>query len=352
MDEELIVNKPQNLEPQRAQRTQRRKAKARILYGFLCVLCELCGYLFLIGNASAQTWPTKSLRVVVPFTAGSATDTTARVVVERLSIQLGQTFVVENRPGAGGTIGVGVVAKAEPDGYTILVHSSSFTVTPSTYPDTPYNTLRDFAGIMPLANLPNVLVIAPSKGIRSVKELVAAAKAKPGTLTYASAGAGSATQLNAERFRLGAGFEGVHVPFKGTPEALTEILTGRVDFYFCPVIGVLQFIKEGRLLALAAGSTKRSSALPDVMTTLEAGIPNSDYNFWVGMMVPAKTPRDIVDKLYQNTLKALQAPDLKERMGKIGAEPMLMTPKEFDAYIKTEIGTNAAVVKAAGIVVN
>jgi tripartite-type tricarboxylate transporter receptor subunit TctC len=295
---------------------------------------------FLSASVNAQTWPTKSLRVVVPFTAASATDTTARIVVERLSTQLGQTFVVENRPGAGGTIGVGVVAKAEPDGYTILVHSSSFTVTPSTYPDTPYNTQRDFAGIMPLANLPNVLVIAPSRGLRSVKELVAAAKAKPGSLTYASAGAGS------------AGFEAVHIPFKGTPEALTEILTGRVDYYFCPVISVLQFIKEGRLLALAAGSTKRSSALPDVITTLEAGIPNSDYNFWVGMMVPAKTPRDIVDTLYQHTLKALQAPDLKERMAKIGAEPMLMTPKEFDAYIKMEIGTNAALVKAAGIKVN
>jgi tripartite-type tricarboxylate transporter receptor subunit TctC len=304
------------------------------------------------ASAHAQTWPTKSLRVVVPFTAGSATDTTARFVVERLSSQLGHTFVVENRPGAGGTIGVGVIAKAEPDGYSILVHSSSFTVTPSTYPDTPYNTLRDFAGITPLANLPNVLVIAPSKGIRSVKDLVAAAKARPGTLTYASAGAGSATQLNAERFRLGAGFEGVHVPFKGTPEALTEILTGRVDIYFCPVISVLQFIKEGRLLALAAGSTKRSSALPDVMTTLEAGIPNSDYNFWVGMMVPAKTPRDIVNKLYQNTLQALQSTDLKERMAKIGAEPMLMTPQAFDAYIKKEIAINAALVKAAGITVN
>jgi len=318
----------------------------------LTVLCVLSGGLLVSNAVSAQTWPTKSLRVVVPFTAASATDTTARVVVERLSSQLGQTFVVENRPGAGGTIGVGVVAKAEPDGYTILVHSSSFTVTPSTYPDTPYNTQRDFAGIMPLANLPNVLVIAPSKGIRSVKELVAAAKAKPGALTYASAGAGSATQLNAERFRLGAGFSAVHVPFKGTPEALTEILTGRVDYYFCPVISVLQFIKEGRLLALAAGSTKRSSALPDVVTTLEAGIPNSDYNFWVGMMVPAKTPREIVDKLYQHTVKALQATDLKERMAKIGAEPMVMTPKEFDAYIKHEITINAALVKAADISVN
>ena len=319
---------------------------------FLSALCGLTLFLAVQNFASAQSWPTKSLRVVVPFTAGSATDTTARVVVERLSTQLGQTFVIENRPGAGGTIGVGVVARAEPDGYTILVHSSSFTVTPSTYPDMPYNTVRDFAGITPLANLPNVLVIAPSRGIRSVKELVAAAKAKPGTLTYASAGAGSATQLNAERFRLGAGFEAVHVPFKGTREALTEILTGRVDYYFCPVIAVLQFIREGKLLALAAGSTKRSSALPDVATTLEAGIPNSDYNFWVGMMVPSKTPRDVVTKLYQNTTKALQSPDLKERMGKIGAEPMLMTPQEFDAYIKNEIATNAAVVKAAGIRVN
>jgi tripartite-type tricarboxylate transporter receptor subunit TctC len=247
---------------------------------------------------------------------------------------------------------MGVAAKANPDGYTILVHSSSYTVTPTTYPNAPYDTLRDFRGITPLANLPNVLIIAPSKGVRSVKDLVAAAKAKPGTLTYASAGAGSATQLNAERFRLGAGFEGVHVPFKGTPEALTEVVTGRVDIYFCPVISVLQFLKEGRVLGLAVGSTRRSSVLPDLPTTLEAGIPNSDYNFWVGMAVPAKIPRSIVAKLHQNTMKALQAPDLTERMAKLGAEQMLMTPQQFDAYIKAEIGTNAVLVKAAGIQVN
>ena len=292
------------------------------------------------------------MRVVVPFTAASATDTVARMVAERLSAQFGQNLVVENRPGAGGTIGIGAVARAEPDGYTILVHSSSFTVTPSTYPNQPYDTVRDFSGITPLANLPNVLVIAPSKGIRSVKDLVAAAKAKPGTLTYASAGAGSATQLNAERFRLGAGFDAVHVPFKGTPEALTDVLTGRVNYYFCPVISVLQFIKEGRLLALAAGSTKRSSALPDLPTTLEAGIPNSDYNFWVGMMVPAKTSRAIVNKLHQNKQQALQTPDLRERMAKLGAEFMIMTPAEFDAYNRNEIASNAALVKAAAIVVN
>jgi tripartite-type tricarboxylate transporter receptor subunit TctC len=324
----------------------------RRLHWLLRLCADAAALTVVQTSAWAQTWPTKTLRVVVPFTAGSATDITARLVAERLSAQLGQAIVVDNRPGAGGTIGVGVVARAEPDGYTILVHSSSFTVTPSTYPNQPYDTARDFSGITPLANLPNVLVIAPSRGLRSVKELVAAARAKPGTLTYASAGAGSATQLNAERFRLGAGFEAVHVPFKGTPEALTEILTGRVDYYFCPVLSVLQFIKDGKLLALAAGSTKRSSALPDVLTTLEAGIPNSDYNFWVGMIVPAKTSRDIVAKLHQQTLQALQAPDLKERMAKLGAEPMIMTPAQFDAYIRKEIASNAALVKAAAIKVN
>ena len=325
--------------------------------GNLCLFCVLGGSLVLLVSAGAnesfaQTWPSKPLRVVVPFTAASATDTIARIVAERLGSQLGQTLVVENRPGAGGTIGVGTAARAEADGYTLLVHSSSFTVTPTTYPNTPYDTLRDFSGVTPLGNLPNVLVIAPSRNIRSVKELVAAAKAKPGALTYASAGAGSATQLNAERFRLGAGFEGVHVPFKGTPEALTEILTGRVDYYFCPVISVLQFIKEGKLLALAAGSSKRSSALPEVPTTLEAGVPNSDYNFYVGMMLPAKTPRAVVDTLYQNVARTLQAAETKERLDKLGAEPMLMTPTEFDAHIGREISSNAALVKAAGVTAN
>src|SRR5262245_45734611 len=201
------------------------------------------------SSPDAQSWPNRSLRVVVPFTAGSGTDAVGRLVTERLATQVGQNFVIENRPGAGGTIGMAVVSKANPDGYTILVHSSSYTVTPTTYPNAPYDTLRDFSGITPLANLPNVLVVAPSKGLRSVKELVAAAKAKPGSITYASAGAGSATQLNAERFRLGAGFEGVHVPFKGTPEALTDVIAGRVDIYFCPVSAVHEFLKAGRLVA-------------------------------------------------------------------------------------------------------
>jgi tripartite-type tricarboxylate transporter receptor subunit TctC len=289
------------------------------------------------------------VQVIVPFTAGSATDIMARTVTQRLSQQLGQPFVVENRPGAGGTIGVGAVAKADPDGHTILVHSSSYTITPTTYPNTPYDTVRDLVGITPLALLPQVLVISPAKGIQTVPDLVRAAKAKPGSMNYASAGVGTATQLNAERFRLGAGIEVVHVPFRGTPEALTEIIAGRVDYYFCPVNAVLPMIAEKQVLALAMGSSKRSAALPELTTTVEAGIPNSDYNFWVGMFLPAKTPREIVNRLQQETAKALEVKEVRDSMAKLGAEPMLMRPDEFDAYIRNEIATNAVLVKAAGI---
>jgi tripartite-type tricarboxylate transporter receptor subunit TctC len=285
----------------------------------------------------------------VPFTAGSATDIMARTVTQRLSEQLGQPFVVENRPGAGGTLGVGAVAKADPDGHTILVHSSSYTITPTTYPNTSYDTVRDLVGITPLALLPQVLVISPNKNIQTVQDLVRAAKAKPGSMNYASAGVGTATQLNAERFRLGAGIEAVHVPFRGTPEALTEIITGRVDYYFCPVNAVLPMINEKQVLALAMGSSKRSVALPDLQTTLEAGIPASDYNFWVGMFVPSKTPREIVNRLQQEVAKALEVKEVRESMAKLGAESMLMRPEEFDTYIRNEITTNATLVKAAGI---
>src|SRR5262245_14514497 len=299
--------------------------------------------------AWAQSWPAKPVRIVVPFTAGSGTDIIARTVTEKLSPQVGQPIVIENRPGAGGTIGAAVVVKSEPDGHTLFVHSSSYTVTPSTYKDLPYDTLRDLTGIMPLGLLPNVLVMAPSKGIRSVKELVAAAKAKPGTMNSASVGVGSATHLNAERFRLGAGIDTVNVPFKGSPEALTEIITGRVDFYFCPVVAILPLLKDGKVVALAVGSSRRSSALPDLPTTLEAGVPNSDYNFWVGMFAPARTPRETVNRIYQEAGKALRTAEVREKMARLGAEPMEYSPEAFNAYLREEIAANAALVKAAGI---
>jgi tripartite-type tricarboxylate transporter receptor subunit TctC len=302
-----------------------------------------------LAQAQAQSWPTKRVTVIVPFTAGSATDIMARTVAQRLSEQLGQPFVVENRPGAGGTIGMSVVARADADGHTILVHSSSYTITPTTYPNTPYDTVRDLTGITPLALLPQVLVISPDKGLKTVADLVKAAKAKPGAMNYASAGVGTATQLNAERFRLGAGIEVVHVPFKGTPEALTEVIAGRVEYYFCPVNAVLPLIESKKLMALAMGSSKRSAALPNLPTTIEAGVPNSDYNFWVGMAVPSKTPRNVVSRIHQETAKALESKDVRASMAKLGAEPMLMKLEEFDSYIRNEIKTNATLVKAAGI---
>src|SRR6266705_1811934 len=301
------------------------------------------------AGAQAQTWPTKPVRIIVPFTPGSGTDIMARTVSEKLTAQLRQPAVVENRPGAGGTIGAAQVAKAEPDGYTLLVHSSSYTVTPSTYGNLPYDTLRDLTGITPLGLLPNVLVIAPSKGVGSVRELIAAARAKPGSMNSASVGIGSATHLNAERFRLGAGIEVVNVPFKGTPEALTEVITGRVDFYFCPVNAALPFLKDGKLLGLAVGSTKRSVALPDLPTTLELGVPNSDYNFWVGMFTSSKTPREVLVRLHQETAKALHAPDVRSKLSGLGAEPMEYNLEQFNAYLRDEIASNAALVKAAGI---
>jgi tripartite-type tricarboxylate transporter receptor subunit TctC len=299
--------------------------------------------------AYGQAWPAKAVRVIVPFTPGSGTDIAGRAVTERLAAQLGQPFVVENRPGAGGVIGQGLVAKSEPDGYTLLVHSSSQTVTPSTYPNLPFDTLKDFSGITMLANIPNVLVMAPAKGIRSVQELVALGRSKPGSLNYASAGAGSATQLNAERFRLGAGIEATHVPYKGTPEALSDIMAGRVDYYFCPVVNALPLVKEGRLLALAVGSSKRSSALPAVPTTEEAGVPNSAYNFWVGMFVPSRTPREIVARIHAETVKALNSTEVRERYARLGAETEIFTPEQFDAYLREEVASNAQLVKAANI---
>ena len=198
------------------------------------------------SKGPAPAWPAKPLRATVAFTAGSATDIIARTLGERLWAQLGQPVVIENRPGASGTIGAAIVARAEPDGYTMLVNSSSHTVAPSTFASLPYDTARDLAGITPLANLPSVLVIAPSRGIRSVRDLVTAARARPGAMSFASGGAGSAAQLNAERFRMSAGFDAVHVPYKGAPEALADIIGGRVDFYFCPIVPALPLVTSTR----------------------------------------------------------------------------------------------------------
>jgi tripartite-type tricarboxylate transporter receptor subunit TctC len=301
--------------------------------------------------ARAQAWPAKQpIRAMIPFSAGSTLDIVGRIVLEPLSTQLGQTIVVENRGGAGGTIGTAAVAKAEPDGYTVLINASAHSAAPAAYPNAAYDPARDFSAVIPFGTVPNVAVIAPAKGIKSLQELVAAAKA--GSFTYASAGVGSATHWAAERLRVSAGFAATHVPFRGGPEALTEVVTGRVDFTCMGMAAALGFIRDGKLIPLAVSSAKRSSALPDVPTTLELGFADSDYNYWMGLFVPANTPRPVIDRLYQETAKALQAQAVVEKFKPQGIEPMPMSSADFDALIKKEIAANIALVKAAGLKFN
>jgi tripartite-type tricarboxylate transporter receptor subunit TctC len=303
------------------------------------------------AQASAQSWPTKPIRLIVPLTPGSASDVMARIIADQLAAQLGQPIVVENRPGAGNTIGMSAVAKAEPDGYTILVNSSTHTVTPATRSNLGFE-MTDLAAIVPLGNMPVVMIFNPSKGYKKLSDFVAYAKANPGKINYTSAGAGNSSHLNGERFRLAAGIEAVHLPFKGAPEATTEVIAGRADFYFSPLVNALSLIKEGTVQALAVSGSARASALPDVPTTVEAGYPNSEYNFWVGMFAPAKTPADIRAKLYAESAKALQSPATREKLVGLGADPMPLNSAQFEALVKTEIETNTQLVKAAGIKVN
>ncbi len=302
--------------------------------------------------ARAQAWPAKQIRAIIPVTPGSTIDIISRIVFEPLSRQLGHPIIMDNRAGAGTTIGSAAVARAEPDGYTLLVNSSAHAATPAIYPNAPYDTARDFAAVASLGSSPNVTVVSPAKGIKTLPELVAAARAKPGAMSYGSVGVGSAVHMSTELLRFSAGFDAVHVPFRGMPEALTEVMTGRVDFTCSSIAAVLPFIREGKLVALAVSTPQRSSALPEVPTTLELGYKDSDYTFWTGMFLPAKTPRDIVDKLHQETQKALHGPGVPEKLAQQGVDPMPITPAAFDAQIKREIDAILALTKAANLKFN
>ena len=319
-----------------------------MLNRFIRVAAVAAAACIVASQSLAQSFPARPVHFVVAFTAGSGTDIIGRAIGDTGAQSLGQAVVLENKPGAGGTIAAAVVAKAEPDGYTYLIHSAGHTVNPAIYPNLPYDTAKDFVAVAPLANLPNVLVVPPGK-YKSVAELVSAAKANPGKLNFGSAGNGSATHMNAEKFRAAAGFDATHVPFKGTPEALTEIMSGRLDFFFAPIVSALQLIREGKVVALAVGTAKRSALLPDIASTVELGYPNSDFNFWVGLFAPARTPRGIVDRMNQEITKALQSSEVRDRYAALGAEALPMKPDEFDAYVRSEIETNARIVKTAGI---
>jgi len=306
----------------------------------------------LTRTAFAQTaWPVaRPIRAIVPFSAGSTIDILGRIVLDPLSKQLGQTIVVENRGGAGGSLGSAAVAKADPDGYTILINAAAHSGAPAAYPNLPYDTANDFSAVASFGNVPNVLLVAPSKGIKTVQELVT--KAKNRSLSFASAGVGSATHWAAERFNVSAGLKVTHVPFRGGPEALTEVMTGRVDYIFIGISSGLPFIQNKQLVPLAVSSAKRSPTLPDVPTTLEAGYRDSDFNYWNGMLVPAKTPRPIVDRLYAETTKVLALPDVQQKLNVQGVEPAPLTPGEMDAMIRREIALNLKIAKEAGLKFN
>jgi tripartite-type tricarboxylate transporter receptor subunit TctC len=301
-----------------------------------------------VRPALAQEWPARTITAIVPFSAGAATDIVARVALDQVANQVGRPIVVENRGGAGGTIGANMVAKAAPDGYTLLAHGA-LQIAHALYSKLPYDTLRDFVPVIPIALQPLVLVTAPSKGFQTLGDLVTAAKARPGLLNFSSGGVGSASHFAAERLRISAGIEVQHIPFRGPAEALTEVMAGRVDFFFLPIAPALPLINEGKLVALAVSTSKRATALPQVPTTAEAGLAESAYPFWSGLFFPAQTPREIIAKLHGETERALQAPAVQERLAKLGAELMPMSQEQFDKYFRDDVERNVRLVRAANI---
>jgi tripartite-type tricarboxylate transporter receptor subunit TctC len=310
----------------------------------LAAVAFLCGTLISVGSLAQSG---KTVRLVSGVTPGSASDTVARILTDKLSSQLGQTVIVENRLGAGGVIAAAYVAKAEPDGNTIIVYTSAFTLAALINPGT--LEAKDLAPVATLGVVPTVMVTSASKPYKNLNDLVAAARANPEGVVAVSAGVGSSTHMNLERFRIAAGIKVLHVPTKGTTEALTEVLTGRADFYYSPVFSVVGQIREGKLIALGMGSPARSSMMPGVPTTVELGYPNSDYTFWIGALVSSRVPREIVLRLNREFNTAVNAPDIRERYVKIGTEPLTMSVPEFEAMIAKELEANARIVKEAGI---
>jgi tripartite-type tricarboxylate transporter receptor subunit TctC len=301
-------------------------------------------------QTEAQTYPTRPIHLVSGVTPGSASDTTARIIAEKMQASMGQPVIVENKLGAGGLIGAAYVAHAEPDGYMINIYTSAFTVAPLINPGT--LEPKELAPVATIGTVPTVLVVSTAKNYKSVADLVAAAKAKPGAVVASTAGIGSSTHMQLERFRMSAGIDLLELPMKGAPDALTEVLTGRADLYFALPFQVGPQVKEGKLRALAVGAAKRSALFPDVPTTVEAGYPNSDYNFWIGALVASKTPREIIMRLNKEINAAVAAPETREKFLKLGVDPLSMSLPDFEAMIQRELVSNAQLIKEAGIKVN
>ena len=316
--------------------------RARWVFAFVSVF-------FCIQNLAAQGYPSKPVRLIVSFTAGSSTDIVARIVMQKVSEYWGQPAVIENRAGAGGSIGSNVVASAAPDGYTLLVNSSAHAVNPAIYAKLPYDTLKDFVDIVPLTVQPNVLVVNASAPFRSLMDLVNAAKAKPGSINFGHAGVGSGTHLNTERFIAAASIQVTQVPFKGTPEVIAALLSDSVHCYWSPISAGMSAIKGGKLRALAVSSAKRNPTLPELPTTGEAGVQGADSPLWFGVWAPAGTPADAVQRISADVRRALADPGVKEKLLNLGNDSMDMSPAEFAKFVREEIDAYQRVIRAAGI---
>ncbi|HEX5863999.1 MAG TPA: tripartite tricarboxylate transporter substrate-binding protein [Casimicrobiaceae bacterium] len=315
-----------------------------IRYRTLAILPTL---LLAAAIAFAQApFPSKTIHLVSGVSPGSASDTMARIIADKLAASLGQSVIVENKLGAGGLIAAQQVARAEPDGHFISIYTSAYTIAPLLTPG--IVKPDELTPVAAMAVVPTTLVVRPGT-FKTLAELVAAAKAKPGALVATSAGIGSSTHMNLERFRIASGIDVLHVPMKGAPDALTEVLGGRADMYFALTFQVAGFVKEGKLVALAMGSPKRSALLPDVPTTVEAGYPDSDYNFWVGALVSSRTPKHIVERLHKEITAVVNDPDVRAQFVKLGADPLTMSQSEFEEMIRKEFEANARLVKTANI---
>jgi tripartite-type tricarboxylate transporter receptor subunit TctC len=300
-------------------------------------------------QAAAQAYPNRPVRVIVTFPAGSATDIVGRILAQKLTEIWGHNVVVDNRAGAGGSIGTAIGAKAIPDGYTLIINSSAHTVNPALYAKLPYDTLADFVDIAPLTGTPNILVNNLSSKIRAMREFVEDAKARPGKINFASAGIGSGTHLNLEKFKLATHIDVTHIPYKGTPDAVGDVLGGRVEYYFCPLSACLPFVKDGKLRGIAVSSAKRSSLLPNVPTIAESGVPNFEFILWFGLWGPREVPQPIVAKIRADIGRVLAAADVRERLVTVANEPMDVKPEAFSKYVRQEVADSARVVQAAGI---
>jgi len=322
------------------------KLRTTTLFTFVAVLAAIG---FARPAPAQEEWPTRPVLVVSPFTAGSANDIVARLVFEEVGQQLAQAFVVENRPGGGGIVGVASVVRAEPDGYTLLLSSASMSSAVILHRSLPYDELRDLEPIAMLGAQPSVLVAAPGKGFKTVADLVATAKARPGELNFASAGIGSASHIAGERFRLAAGLQVQHIPYRGPTEALADLMTGRIDFYFLPIAPALPLIKQGRVIALAVSTPQRAQLLPEVPTIAEAGYPDAEYLFWGGVSAPARISASIVAKLNREINTALSVPAIREKLQQLGVDPMPMTPDQFGKFFAADVAAMVRLGKDANI---